>query len=54
MVTFGSQQYVWRSEGINSHPDPNAPPVHRTVQGNFIELPEASLTVLRGKVDVPK
>ena len=54
MVSFGSEQYVWRSEGVNSHPDPNAPPVRKTVQGGLIELPKASLTVLRGKLDVTK
>ena len=46
MVTFGSEQYVWRSEAINSHPDPNNPPTRRSVQGSVIELPKASLTVL--------
>ena len=54
MVTFGSEQYVWRSQGINSHPDPNTPPVRKTVQSDSIELPKASLTVLRGKLDVTK
>jgi hypothetical protein len=54
MVSFGSDQYVWRSDGVNSHPDPNAPPVRKTVQGNLIELPRASLTVLRGKLGVTK
>jgi hypothetical protein len=50
-VTFGSEQYVWRSEGINSHPDPNAPPLRNVAQGDVIELPKASLTVLRGTVE---
>ena len=55
LVTFGSEQYVWHSEAVNSHPDPNAQPVRRTVQGNAIELPKASLTILRGRVNaVPK
>jgi len=54
MVSFGSEQYVWRSEGVNSHPDPNAPPARKTVQGGLIELPKASLSVLRGKLDVTK
>jgi hypothetical protein len=52
MVTFGSEQYVWRSEGANSRPDPNLPPVTTTVpsgaESAFI-LPKASITVLRGK-----
>jgi hypothetical protein len=54
MVTFGSEQYVWRSDGPNSHPDPNDAPLTKTVQaapdGSFT-LPKASLNVLRGKVD---
>ena len=27
MITFGSEQYVWHSEGPNSHADPDNPPV---------------------------
>ena len=53
MVTFGSEQYVWRSDAMNSHPDPNTPPVRSTVQGNVFELPKASLTVLRGTAASP-
>lgn len=51
MVTFGSEQYVWRSDGTNSHPDPNDPPVSKTLSGTSITLPKASLNVLRGKVE---
>jgi hypothetical protein len=54
MVTFGSDQYVWRSEGPKSHPDPNVPPVRTTVQsgpGTSFKLPKASLNVLRGTID---
>jgi hypothetical protein len=54
MTTFGSQQYVWRSQGQESHPDPNLPPVSTTLQAapnfSFI-LPKASLNVLRGRID---
>jgi membrane-associated phospholipid phosphatase/ribulose bisphosphate carboxylase small subunit len=52
-VTFGSEQYVWKDEGVNSHADPDGPPVASSVPGSpdqtFI-LPKGSITVLRGKV----
>jgi len=52
MVTFGSEQYVWINHGINSHADPNNPPISITVpagaDSTFL-LPKASITVLRGK-----
>jgi hypothetical protein len=51
-VTFGSEQYVWRSEGPKSHPDPNLPPVTTTVPGGgeaIFTLPKACITILRGK-----
>jgi hypothetical protein len=52
-VTFGSEQYVWKNDGPNSHADPDGPPVtvpaahgpHATYT-----LPKASITVLRGRV----
>jgi hypothetical protein len=50
LVSFGSEQYVWRSLGPDSHPDPNDPPVSKTVSGETITLPKASLNVLRGKI----
>ena len=53
MVTFGSEQYTWHSDGPNSHPQPDGPPVVSTVtaggEAKFI-LPKASVTVLRGKI----
>jgi hypothetical protein len=53
MTTFGSEQYVWKDEGPNSHADPDGPPVATIVtadrQGIFT-LPKASITVLRGKI----
>jgi hypothetical protein len=56
MTTFGSEQYVWKDEGSNSHADPDGPPVATTVmsdeQTTFI-LPKASITVLRGKLTGP-
>jgi len=52
MVTFGSEQYAWHSDGIHSHADPENSPVTRTLSGgssaSFI-LPPASVTVLRGQ-----
>ena len=52
MITFGSEQYMWKSEGPNGHPDPNEPPVTKTLPAGTqsITLPKASVTVLRGKV----
>jgi hypothetical protein len=53
LVTFGSEQYVWINDGLNSHPDPDNPPVASTLAGNAqttFTLPKASVTVLRGKV----
>jgi len=52
LVTFGSEQYMWKSAGANGHPDPDLPPVTRTLPAGTqsITLPKASVTVLRGKV----
>ncbi|MGO9405498.1 MAG: discoidin domain-containing protein [Terriglobales bacterium] len=51
-VTFGSEQYVWINDGVNSHPDPDHPPLATTLTadaGTTFTLPKASITVLRGK-----
>jgi hypothetical protein len=54
LLTFGSEQYVWKDDGANSHADPDGPPVGATIarsaQRNFT-LPKASITVLRGRVE---
>lgn len=53
VVTFGSEQYVWINDGLNSRADPDNPPVGRAVEGTAqttYVLPKASITVLRGKV----
>jgi hypothetical protein len=53
LVTFGSEQYVWINDGLNSHPDPDHPPVGTTIAASsqtVFTLPKASVTVLRGKV----
>jgi hypothetical protein len=54
MITFGSEQYMWKSEGPNGHPDPNKPPVTKTLPAGTqsIALPKASVTVLRGKASI--
>jgi hypothetical protein len=53
LVTFGSEQYVWINDGLNSHPDPDSPPIASTITADSqttFTLPKASVTVLRGKV----
>jgi hypothetical protein len=54
LVTFGSEQYVWKDDKENSHADPDLPPVATIVpearERTFI-LPRASITVLRGNVE---
>jgi hypothetical protein len=51
-TTFGSTQYMWKPDGPNGHPDPNNPPLAKTLpEGtDIVSLPQASVTVLRGKV----
>ena len=54
MVTFGSEQYVWKADGAKSYADPDGPPVAATVAGTpqtTFTLPKASVTVLRGKIE---
>jgi hypothetical protein len=51
LVTFGSEQYVWKPDGAKSYADPDGPPVARIVQGNQFTLPKASVTVIRGKIE---
>jgi hypothetical protein len=53
-VSFGSEQYVWKDEGVNSYADPDGPPVGATVPGGpqaTFTLPKASVSVLRGRVE---
>lgn len=57
MMTFGSEQYVWHSNGANSNADPDNPPVESSAPGGadaVYTLPRASVTVLRSKVSGPK
>ena len=54
MVTFGADQYVWHPEGAKSRADPDGPPLTKSISaksGQAFELPKASITVLRGKID---
>ncbi|HEY1676864.1 MAG TPA: hypothetical protein VGG04_04100 [Candidatus Sulfotelmatobacter sp.] len=42
---------MWQSDGPCGHPEPNNPPVTKTLHANLqVMLPKASVTVLRGKV----
>ena len=53
-VTFGSEQYVWKDDGPNSHADPDGPPAAATIAGGTqatFTLPKSSITVLRGRVE---
>jgi len=52
LVTFGSDQYMWKSDGPNGRPDPDLPPQSRTLAAGTqtVTLPKASVTVLRGKI----
>ena len=52
LATFGSEQYVWKNDGPNSHPDPDGAPVARFMTASpetTFTLPKASVTVLRGR-----
>lgn len=53
LVTFGSEQYMWKDDGPNSHADPDGPPAAVPAadgpQATYT-LPKASITVLRGRV----
>lgn len=57
MITFGSGQYVWHSDGMNSRADPEKAPVSSTLsvtpEATF-SLPPASVTVLRGRTTSSK
>ena len=53
VVTFGSEQYEWRNNGVDSRAEPDGPPVGSYVTASpqtRFALPRASLTVLRGRV----
>ncbi|MGA2099569.1 MAG: discoidin domain-containing protein [Candidatus Sulfotelmatobacter sp.] len=54
LITFGSEQYMWKSAGPNGHPEPNDPPVRKTLAAGTqsVVLPKASVTVLRGRAQI--
>jgi hypothetical protein len=52
-VTFGSDQYAWRTDSPDARPDPDGPWVESTVRGDTVTLPRASVSVLRGKLGSP-
>jgi F5/8 type C domain-containing protein len=54
VVSFGSDQYVWRDQGPKSHADPDNPPVGTDITAGpdtTFTLPKASITVLRGRIN---
>ena len=54
VVSFGSEQYVWKDLGAGSHADPDGPAVASTMAGGAratVVLPRASITVVRGSVE---
>jgi hypothetical protein len=53
VTTFGAEQYVWHAEGAKSHADPDGPPSVSSLDAKpdmDFQLPRASITVLRGKI----
>jgi len=53
VTTFGAEQYVWHPEGAKSHADPDGPPAVSSLEakpGTQFQLPRASITVIRGKI----
>jgi hypothetical protein len=56
-ISFGRDQYVWRSRGAASRPDPNAAPVTVRLSANragTYVIPARSITVLRGHLAAPQ
>ena len=52
-ATFGSEQYVWINDGLNSRADPDGPLLATSIKADaqtVYTLPKASITVLRGRV----
>jgi hypothetical protein len=53
MITFGKAQYQWHAARKKGYADPDGPPASSQAKGGenvIYELPAASLTVLRGKL----
>jgi hypothetical protein len=56
MITFGKAQYQWHANRRQGYADPDNPPVASTLSvdaDTSYELPPASVTVLRGKLQTP-
>jgi hypothetical protein len=49
-VTFGAEQYAWRSDGPDAGPDPDGPVLEGVVRGDTVTLPRASVSVVRGRL----
>jgi hypothetical protein len=57
MLTFGKAQYQWHPNRKQGYADPDNPPVKSTLnvdENTSYELPAASLTVLRGRLQQVK
>ena len=53
LFTFGSAQYQWHPDGVNSWADPDGPPAKSAITADaqtLFVLPKASITVIRGKI----
>jgi hypothetical protein len=53
LVSFGSDQYAWRSDGPDARPEPDGPWVESALRGDTLVLPRASVSVVRGKLTSP-
>ncbi len=56
MITFGKTQYQWHPDRKKGYADPDLPPVRSTIHAEsqtLYQLPDASLTILRGKLGTP-
>jgi hypothetical protein len=53
VTAFGSEQYEWKADGVNSHADPDGPAAGFRLDAKpntTFTLPKASVTVVRGNV----
>jgi hypothetical protein len=53
LVSFGAEQYVWHSDGSQSHAEPDGPMKRWSVEAGTdttFTLPKASVTVIRGRL----
>jgi hypothetical protein len=57
MITFGKAQYQWHADRKKGYADPDGPAATSQITGEenaLYNLPAASLTVLRGKLQAVK